>query len=78
MATKKETRGRPKKYKTKKQATKAQLAQNYSWSKENRTAFSFRLNNETQQDVIEKLKSTPNKQEYLVKLVREDIKKGNN
>ncbi len=62
-------------YKTESQKNKALSEKRYAWSKEHRTAFTLRLNNETQKDVIDFLKTVPNKQEFIVNLIREHLNK---
>ena len=39
------------------------------------TQFSIRLHNEKEADVIEHMNSVENKRDYLIKLIRSDIKK---
>ena len=39
------------------------------------TQFSVRLHNEKEADVIEHMNSVENKRDYLIKLIRSDIKK---
>lgn len=46
-----------------------------AWRKEHSTAFTIKLNNDTQMDVINKLKAAPNKTEYIVKLIRQDMER---
>lgn len=43
------------------------------WCREHTTQFKLRLNNKTDADIIEFLKSLPNKQGYLKELIRKDI-----
>jgi hypothetical protein len=45
------------------------------WKKENCYAMTIRFRNERDADVIAVLKETPNKVEYICKLIREDIEK---
>ena len=46
------------------------------WDAENTTQIKLKLNHHTDADIIEKLKSVPNKQGYLKQLIRGDIAKG--
>ncbi len=39
----------------------------------NRTAFGFRLHNENDKDIIEKLRSVPSINGYIRQLIRQDI-----
>lgn len=45
------------------------------WEKENLRSFTFKLNRNSEKDVVEHLEKKPNKREYLVGLIREDIAK---
>lgn len=45
------------------------------WIKENTRPIRLNLNNKTDNDIIEKLDSVPNKTDYIRMLVRNDIKK---
>ena len=44
------------------------------WRKKKSTAFTIKLNNETQKDVIMRLEGVPNKTQYIVDLIRKDLK----
>lgn len=44
------------------------------WDKEHTTFVGFKLNNNTDADIIEKLKKVPSKAGYIKKLIRHDIK----
>ena len=46
------------------------------WDKENTTVVTMKLNNNKDADIIEKLKSVPNRQGYIKQLIRGDIAKG--
>lgn len=46
------------------------------WDKENTTVVTMKLNKNKDADIIEKLKSVPNRQGYLKQLIRGDIAKG--
>ena len=46
------------------------------WDKENTTVVTMKLNKNKDADIIEKMKSVPNKQGYLKQLIRGDIAKG--
>ena len=78
MATKKETRGRPKKYKTKKQAAKGLYESQANYRKNNMKTFSFRFWIDDDSAVIQQIQNKENKTDYIRQLVLEDIKKGNN
>ena len=43
------------------------------WRRDNSTAFTIKLNNETQKDVIDVLRAAPNKTQYIVDLIRQDV-----
>lgn len=43
------------------------------WDKENTTVVTMKLNNNQDADIIEKLKSVPNRQGYIKQLIRGDI-----
>ncbi len=45
------------------------------FTKENTISLSLKLMRNTEQDIIEKLASVPNKSGYIKRLIREDIKK---
>lgn len=45
------------------------------YDKENTTQIKMKLNNKTDSDIIEHLKKQDNKQGYIKKLIRDDIKK---
>ena len=45
------------------------------WRRAKLRAFALRLNRDVEQDVIDQLEKQPNVRQYLIKLVREDIKK---
>ena len=46
------------------------------WDKENTTVVTMKLNKNKDADIIEKLKSVPNRQGYIKQLIRGDIAKG--
>lgn len=46
-----------------------------AWKDENTTRCNIRFYNATDADVIEKLKSVPNKADYIRQLIRADINK---
>lgn len=46
------------------------------WDKENTTVVTMKLNKNQDADIIEKLKSVPNRQGYIKQLIRGDIAKG--
>lgn len=64
-----------KKYKTKKQKQKAYVKQVNESLKKTTTSFAFRFMNGSDQAIIEKLKSVPNKVDYVRQLILNDIKK---
>lgn len=43
------------------------------WDKENTTVVTMKLNNNKDADIIEKLRSVPNRQGYIKQLIRGDI-----
>lgn len=51
------------------------IAKNLEWRKSNTKRFEFYLHKELDKDVYEKLESVPNRRQYLIELIREDIKK---
>ena len=46
------------------------------WRKENLRQILFRLNTTKEADVIKHLETIPNRREYFINLIREDMKKG--
>ena len=44
------------------------------WNKEHLTSFTIRFNNETDKDIIDKLRKVDNKTDYLRQLITADIK----
>lgn len=46
-----------------------------AWKKENTRAFSFRLINNLDQDLIDWVGSQPNRTDYFRRLIREDMEK---
>ena len=46
------------------------------WDKENTVVVTMKLNKNQDADIIEKLKSVPNRQGYIKQLIRGDIAKG--
>ena len=46
------------------------------WDKENTVVVTMKLNKNKDADIIEKLKSVPNRQGYIKQLIRGDIAKG--
>lgn len=53
-------------------ATKHTIAQ-MKYDKEHRRVYGFRLHNDIDRDIIEKLASVPSMQGYIKQLIREDI-----
>ena len=47
----------------------------YKWRKANLKRLAFDLNKTAEKDVIDHLEKQKNKKEYIVKLIRDDIKK---
>lgn len=45
------------------------------WRKANTKRYEFYLHKEIDRDVYEKLESTPNRRQYIIELIRADIKK---
>ena len=45
----------------------------YEWDRENTCSFTLKLNNNTDKEIIEKLKSVDNKQKYIKELIKKDI-----
>ena len=58
-------------------ATKRSMSQ-AKYDKDHCTYFTFKLNNETDRDVIDKLNSVPSRQGYVKQLVRNDIQSETN
>ena len=56
-------------------ATEAQLKAGYKYDKANTRQIHLKLNRRTDEDVLEKLDSVPNKQGYIKQLIRADLKK---
>ena len=73
---KKETRGRPRKYKTKKQSTKAIYEQVNASHKKTSTCINVRFHNVNDREVLDKLATVPNKADYIRNLILKDIKQG--
>ena len=48
---------------------------NYASDRKNTRFFGLKLNRNTDKDLIERLESQPSIQEYLKKLIREDIER---
>lgn len=55
--------------------TEAQIRASEKWRKANTTSVMFRVNNTTDADVLEHLKTIDNKRAYFLKLIREDMAK---
>lgn len=54
---------------------KVKLETQYKWKKENLKRYTFEVNKVTNKDVYEHFEKQPNKREYLLNLIRKDIKK---
>ena len=46
------------------------------WEKEYLRSYTFKVNKNTDADVIEYLEKIPNKRAYLIELIRKDMKEG--
>lgn len=57
-------------------ASPAQVAASIRYNKEKTTQFKMSLNNKTDADIIEHLKTRDNKQGYVKQLIRNDMKGG--
>lgn len=56
-------------------ATEAQIKAQKKYDAENTLQVHLKLNRRTDKDVLEKLDSVPNKQGYIKRLIRADLKK---
>lgn len=56
-------------------ATEAQIKAQKKYDVENTRQVHLKLNRRTDEDVLEKLDSVPNKQGYIKELIRADLKK---
>lgn len=54
-------------------ASKSQIKANAKYDAAHCTGFYLKLNNKTDQDIIEKLSSVESKQGYIKRLIREDL-----
>lgn len=57
--------------------TEKQKKYDQDWKAKNTTRVTVRLNNNTDEDIIEYLSTLDNKQGYIKELIREDMKKQN-
>lgn len=57
--------------------TDKQKRYDQDWKAKNTTRVTVRLNNNTDEDIIEYLSTLDNKQGYIKELIREDMKKQN-
>lgn len=57
--------------------TEKQKKYDQDWKAKNTTRVTVRLNNNTDEDIIEFLSTLDNKQGYIKELIREDMKKQN-
>ena len=48
-------------------------AQNYKYKREKMTQLNLRFGNVIDADILERLNSVPNKRQYIIRLIREDI-----
>ena len=55
-------------------ASEAQKKASAKYDKENTKMISFKFNEKTDADILDRLASVPNKQGYIKKLIREDMK----
>lgn len=76
MPRKKETRGRKPLPLTPKKKEQHHREKNYEWKKENTRCINVRFNNVTDADVLARIDEVPNKADYIRKLIRADIEKG--
>ena len=53
--------------------TQAQNKASQKYQREKMTQFNLRFGNEIDADILEKLASVPNKRQYIINLIREDI-----
>ena len=49
--------------------------QMYKWRKDNQKRIEFYLHKELNKDVLEWLEKQPNKREYIIKLIEDDMKR---
>lgn len=63
------------KYKTELQAKRAARTQQNEYQKRSMTAMTIRFHNETDAEVIRKIKNQPNQADYIRSLVKADIEK---
>ncbi len=49
----------------------------YQWRKQNQKRYEFYLHKELDKDVYEKLESIKNKRQYIIELIKSDLKKKN-
>lgn len=47
----------------------------YDWKRKNIKRYEINLNKETDKEVIEHLDKIPNKKQYLIELIKKDMKK---
>jgi len=45
------------------------------WEKENLRSFTLKINRTTEKDVCDYLESQPNKRQYMIDLIRDDMKR---
>lgn len=77
MPRKKETRGRKPLDLTPKKKQQYIAERDNQWRKKHTKMISIRFNVETDADVLNKIASVSNKADYIRKLVRSDMEKGN-
>ena len=65
-------------YDTHEDYLKAKRKRNAEYNEANTIRMTLRLNNNTDADVIEKLKSVPSRTEYIKALIRADIEREEN
>ena len=56
-------------------ASEAQIKAQKKYDAENTLQVHLKMNRRTDEDVLEKLDSVPNKQGYIKRLIRDDLKK---
>ena len=58
---------------TEKKTSEAAQRANYKYKREKMVQFNLRFGKELDADILEKLDSVPNKRQYIIRLIREDI-----
>ena len=68
--------GRPRKYKDEETSKKATTRRMNEWNRENKVAICLRYHKVYDKELIEKLNSVPNKNDYIRQLILKDMQKG--